>query len=279
MAAPVATPADPPGRLAAAAAAGPWQMALREFRFWLVNYRRTWRGSIYSSVLSPVLYLGAMGLGLGTLVDAHGLARLGGVSYLDFLAPGLLTAAAMQTAMGESTYPVLGSVKWLKTYQAAAASPLRPADIFHGHLLFTTMRLAMNCAIFLAVVAAFGAARSAWVLAALPAAVLTGLAFAAPIEAYAVTRQKDQSFAMLFRFGMIPLFLFSGTFFPVTQLPAWIRPLAYITPLWHGVALCRSLSLGTADPAGVLAHVGYLAALTVAGIAAGRRTYRRRLYV
>ena len=279
MAAPVATPADPPGRLAAAAAAGPWQMALREFRFWLVNYRRTWRGSIYSSVLSPVLYLGAMGLGLGTLVDAHGLARLGGVSYLDFLAPGLLAAAAMQTAMGESTYPVLGSVKWLKTYQAAAASPLRPADIFHGHLLFTTMRLAMNCAIFLAVVAAFGAARSAWVLAALPAAVLTGLAFAAPIEAYAVTRQKDQSFAMLFRFGMIPLFLFSGTFFPVTQLPAWIRPLAYITPLWHGVALCRSLSLGTADPAGVLAHVGYLAALTVAGIAAGRRTYRRRLYV
>ncbi len=279
MAAPVATPADPPGRLAAAATAGPWQMALREFRFWLVNYRRTWRGSIYSSVLSPVLYLGAMGLGLGTLVDAHGLARLGGVSYLDFLAPGLLAAAAMQTAMGESTYPVLGSVKWLKTYQAAAASPLRPADIFHGHLLFTTMRLAMNCAIFLAVVAAFGAARSAWVLAALPAAVLTGLAFAAPIEAYAVTRQKDQSFAMLFRFGMIPLFLFSGTFFPVTQLPAWIRPLAYITPLWHGVALCRSLSLGTADPAGVLAHVGYLAALTVAGIAAGRRTYRRRLYV
>ncbi|HBW20394.1 MAG: ABC transporter permease [Streptosporangiaceae bacterium] len=279
MAAPVAPPADQPRGLAPAAAAGPWQMALREFRFWLVNYRRTWRGSIYSSVLSPVLYLGAMGLGLGTLVDAHGLARLGGVSYLDFLAPGLLAAAAMQTAMGESTYPVLGSVKWLKTYQAAAASPLRPADIFHGHLLFTVLRLAMNCSIFLAVMAAFGAVRSAWVLAALPAAVLTGLAFAAPIESYAVTRDKDQSFAMLFRFGMIPLFLFSGTFFPVTQLPAWIRPLAYVTPLWHGVAICRSLSLGTADLPGVLAHAGYLAAVAAAGIAVGQRAYRRRLYV
>ena len=108
-------------------------------------------------MLNPVLYLGAMGLGLGTLVDKHGTASLGGVSYLAFLAPGLLAAPAMQTAIGESTYPVLASVKWLKTYQAAAASPLRPADLFHGHLLFTTMRLAMNTAIFMVAMAAFGA--------------------------------------------------------------------------------------------------------------------------
>jgi lipooligosaccharide transport system permease protein len=253
--------------------------AIREFRFWLTNYRRTWRGSIYSSVLNPVLYLGAMGLGLGTLVDAHRAGGLGGVRYLVFLAPGLLAATAMQTAVGESTYPVLGSVKWLKTYQAAAATPLRPADIFHGHLLFTVMRLAMNCVIFVAVMAGFGAVRSAGVLAALPVAVLTGLAFAAPIEAYAVTRTKDQAFALLFRFGMIPLFLFSGTFFPVSQLPGWIRPLAYATPLWHGVALCRSLSLGTATLGGALGHITYLVLLTAAGIAAGHRTYVRRLYV
>jgi lipooligosaccharide transport system permease protein len=268
--------------------------ALREFRFWLTNYRRTWRGSIYSSALNPVLYLGAMGLGLGTLVDHHGTGglgtgglgtgalgtgRLGAVSYLVFLAPGLLAATAMQTAMGESTYPVLGSVKWLKTYQAAAATPLRPADIFHGHLLFTVMRVTMNSVIFVVVMAAFGAVRSPWVLAAVPVAVLTGLAFAAPIEAYAVSRSKDQSFAMLFRFGMIPLFLFSGTFFPLTQLPGWIRPAAYATPLWQGVALCRSLSLGTATFGGALVHVTYLALLAAAGVAVGHQTYRRRLYV
>ena len=253
--------------------------AIREFRFWLTNYRRTWRGSIYSSVLNPVLYLGAMGLGLGTLVNARHAGGLGGVSYLVFLAPGLLAATAMQTAVGESTYPVLGSVKWLKTYQAAAATPLRPADIFHGHLLFTAMRLSMNCVIFVAVMAGFGAARSPGVLAALPVAVLTGLAFAAPIEAYAVTRTKDQAFALLFRFGMIPLFLFSGTFFPVSQLPEWIRPVAYATPLWHGVALCRSLSLGTATLGGALGHIAYLLLLTAVGIAAGQRTYVRRLYV
>ena len=256
-----------------------WSFAVREFRYWLTNYRRTWRGSVYTSFLSPVLYLGAMGLGLGKLVDAHGTARLGGFSYLAFLAPGLLAAAAMQSGIEESTYPVLGSVKWRRTYYAAAASPLRPADIFHGHLLFTIMRLAMNSAIFLVVMAAFGAITSPWVLAAVPVAVLTGLAFAAPIEAWAITVAKDTSFALVFRFAMIPLFLFSGTFFPVTQLPAWIRPLAYATPLWHGVALCRSLSLGTATLGGALVHVGYLAALAAVSIVVGNRTYRRRLCV
>jgi lipooligosaccharide transport system permease protein len=266
-------------RTARPAAARRGVMAYRAFLFWLVNYRRTWRGTIYSSILNPLLYLGAMGLGLGTLVDKHGTGSLGGVSYLAFLAPGLLAAQAMQTAIGESTYPVLASVKWLKTYQAAAASPLRPADLFQGHLLFTTMRLAMNSAIFMVAIAAFGAARSLWLVAALPVSVLTGLAFAAPVDAFAVTREKDQGFAVLFRFVMIPMFLFSGTFFPVTQLPVWIRPVAYATPLWHGVALCRELSLGTATVAGALGHIAYLAAVTAAGLYAGALTYRRRLYV
>src|SRR5215467_12486000 len=256
-----------------------WSLAGRQLRFWLTNYRRTWRGSIYSSVLNPVLFLGSIGLGLGSLVDAHGTGQLGGVSYLAFLAPGLLAAAAMETAVGESTYPVYGSLKWNKVYQAAVASPLRPVDLFHGHVLFVTLRLAMNCAIFLAVAAAFGAILSPWMIAALPVAVLTGLAFATPIEAWAVTRTKDSSFAMIFRFGLIPLFLFSGTFFPITQLPGWLQPVAYLTPLWHGVSLCRALNLGTADLGQALIDVTYLVALATAGLLAGHRTYRRRLYV
>ncbi len=254
-------------------------LAVRQLRFWLTDYRRTWRGSIYSSVLSPVLFLGALGLGLGTLVNAHGTARLGGVSYLDFLAPGLLAATAMQTAVGECTYPVYGSVKWNRTYQAASATPLRPADIFHGHVLFCTLRLGMNCTIFMAVAAAFGAVQSPGALLALPVAVLTGLAFATPIEAWAVTRTKDSSFALIYRFGLIPLFLFAGIFFPVSQLPSWLQPVAYVTPLWQGVALCRALSLGTATAGPALGHVAYLVALAVAGMVAGNRTYRRRLYV
>ena len=256
-----------------------WSFALRQLRFWLTDYRRTWRGSIYSSLLNPLLFLGAMGLGLGTLVNRHGTAGLGGVSYLVFITPGLLAASAMETAVGDTTYPVYGCVKWNKTYQAAVASPLRPADVFHGHVLFLTLRLTMNGAIFLAVATALGGVRSPWALAALPVAVLTGLAFGTPIEAWSVTRTRDTSFAMIYRFGMIPLFLFSGTFFPVTQLPAWLRPIAYLTPLWHGVALCRALSLGTASLGGALMHVAYLAALATAGLLAGNRTYRRRLYV
>jgi lipooligosaccharide transport system permease protein len=262
------------------AVAGSWQMAVRAFQSWLLNYRRTWRGTIYSSVLMPVVYLGAMGLGLGTLVNQHGTAGIGGVSYLVFLAPGLMAATAMQTAVGESMYPVFSAVKWQRTYQAAAATPLRPGDIFRGHVLFTTMRLAMNMIIFLVIMSAFGAVRSAWVVAAVPVAVLTGLAFATPLDAFAVTRKNnDQSFNVIFRFGMIPLFLFSGTFFPVTQLPGWIRPVAYLTPLWHGVALCRALSLGNADLAGSLGHIAYLTAIAVAGLIAGERAYRRRLHV
>jgi lipooligosaccharide transport system permease protein len=260
----------------ARAAAG--TLAVRHFRFWLTDYRRTWRGSIYSSVLNPTLYLAAMGLGLGTLVDRHGTTHLGGVSYLTFLAPGLLAAQAMQTGIGECTYPILGSVKWNRTYQAAASSPLRPRDIFHGHQLFVLMRLLMNSALFLAVMAAFGAVRSPAVIAALPAAILTGFAFAAPIEAWAITQNKDTYFSVVFRFILIPLFLFSGTFFPITQLPGWIQPVAYATPLWHGVELCRGLSLGTLTAGDAAVHAGYLLLLAVAGSVLGERTYRRRLH-
>jgi lipooligosaccharide transport system permease protein len=256
-----------------------WSFAVRQLRFWLTDYRRTWRGSVISTVLNPLLYLGAMGLGLGTLVDQHGTARLGGVSYLVFLAPGLLAASAMSTGVEESTYPVYGSVKWNKTYQAAVSAPLRPADLFHGHLLFVTLKLTMSCSVFLAVSALFGAIQSPEAIAALPVAVLTGLAFAAPIEAWTITRTKDTSLTVVYRFGLIPLFLFSGTFFPITQLPGWIQPIAYITPLWHGVALCRGLSLGTATWTGALLHAGYLVLVLAAGIWAGNRTYGRRLYV
>ena len=256
-----------------------WSFAVRQLRFWLTDYRRTWRGSVISTVLNPLLYLGAMGLGLGTLVDQHGTARLGGVSYLVFLAPGLLAASAMSTGVEESTYPVYGSVKWNKTYQAAVSAPLRPADLFHGHLLFVTLKLTMSCSVFLAVSALFGAIQSAEAIAALPVAVLTGLAFAAPIEAWTVTRSKDTSLTVVYRFGLIPLFLFSGTFFPVSQLPVWVQPVAYATPLWHGVALCRSLTLGQIPVLESLGHTAYLIALALAGLYAGHRTYRRRLYV
>jgi lipooligosaccharide transport system permease protein len=231
-----------------------------------------------ASFLNPVLFLLAMGLGLGSLVDrSHRTASLGGSQYLVFLAPGLLAATAMQMAGAESTYPVMASVKWVRQYFAMLATPLRIIDVLAGHLLYIAARLTLTASVFLAVMAVFGATQSWWALLAVPAAVLTGMAFAAPITAWAVTMQSDGGFAPLFRFVLIPMFLFSGTFFPVSQLPASIRPVAYVTPLWHGVALCRSLALGHLRAGAIAGHAAVLAGLIVAGVATGSLTYRRRL--
>ena len=273
--------------MALTAAAAP-PMAVRELRGLLTNYRRTWRGSIISSVLGPLMSLVALGMSLGKIVDAGPGARSFGtvdgkpVSYLLFLAPALMANAAMQTAIGESTYPVLSSMKWQRTFHASIASPLGSFDVFLGRLLFIGLRILMNCAIFLGVMALFGAVRAAGPgglgpVLALPAAVLTGLAFAAPVVAWAVTQDRDTGFSVVFRFVMIPLFLFSGTFFPVSQLPVEIRPLAYATPLWHGVDLCRGLALGTATAGSVLLHLAYLLGVVGAALWYGRRTFRRRL--
>ena len=266
-------------RTIAAKVPGPAQLSVRALRCWLTVYRRIWRSSVWSSVLGPLFYLGALGYGLGSLVDKHGTARLGGVPYVAFVAPAILAVQAMNSALSEASFPVFGSVKWNKIYIAAQATPLRPADIFRGHLLFIVLRIAMNSAVFILIMALFGTIRSAWAVLLLPAAVLTGVAFAAPVAAWAVTLKRETPFNYLFRFGAVPMMLFSGTFFPVTQLPGWLQPVAYATPLWHGVALCRAFSLGGVDPGGVAIHVAYLTVLAGAGLWAGARTYRRRLYV
>lgn len=249
----------------------------RSLEYWLYQYRRTWRGSAISSVLTPVLFLAAMGIGLGSYVHG-GSGRIEGVRYAVYLAPGLLAATAMQTAVGESTWPVLGAVKWQRTYYAMLATPLGITDVLLGHLGFIGVRLTIVSSVFVVVMALFGVAHSATgVLLALVAAVMTGLAFAAPVAAFTATLEADSGLSMLYRFGVVPLFLFSGTFFPVSQLPALVRPIAYVTPLWHGVSLCRDLTLGRGSAVGLALHAAYLVAMFALGVAAARVTYRRRL--
>jgi lipooligosaccharide transport system permease protein len=242
----------------------------------LAAYRHFWRSSLISTVLEPALFLAAMGLTLGVLVD-RGPGLPGGLSYLAFLAPGLLAAAAMQNASFESTYPVLGAIKWDKTYEAVLATPAGVRDILVGHLLYVAFRVTTSAALFLGVMVLFGAAASPLVVLALPAALLTGLAFAAPITAFAARLDNDTGFSALQRFLILPMFLFSGTFFPVSQLPAFFQWVAYATPLWHGVALSRGLALGTLDAGSALLHVGYLTLWVVAGVVLALRSFRRRL--
>jgi lipooligosaccharide transport system permease protein len=254
-------------------------LLLRSFAYWLTQYRRTWRGTAISTVLEPLGFLAALGLGLGVLVDeGSGSATLEGVGYLEFLAPGLLAATAMQTTAFESTYPVMGAIKWLRTYHAMLATPLRVVDVLGGHLLFVAFRLVMTSTVFLLVMAVFGAIASPWGLLALPVAVLTGLAFAPAIFAFSATRENDSGFAMLFRFGIMPMFLFSGTFFAVSLLPAPLEVAAWFTPLFHGVSLCRGISLGGTPLWRQVVHTTFLVALAIAGTMVGRRTLARRLY-
>ena len=250
--------------------------AFRSYEFWLAYYRRVWRGSVVTSFLNPVLYLGALGIGLGTLVNKAA-APPGGVTYAHFVAPGLLAAAAMQIATIEATWPVLGSFKWTRQYYAMAATPLGPGSILCGHQLFIATRIAISAAAYLVVIAAFGGIATWLGVLALPATLLTGMAFAAPVAAYAATADSDTAFSAIFRFGVVPMFLSSGTFFPIARLPEALQWLAYATPLWHGVDLCRGLVLGTIGTERAVLHVGYLLALCAVGLVVARLTYRRRL--
>jgi Nod factor-specific ABC transporter NodJ protein len=250
----------------------------REFTYWLLRYKRTWRGTIVISVANPLLFLLGIGAGLGHLVDRHAPTQIAGVSYLAFFAPGMLAAAAMQTGFIEGSGRVAMSAGFNGSYRAATTTPLGPTQIMGGHLLFIAFRLATSAAAFALVMVGFGVTHGWWALGALAGALLTGLAFAAPAAAWAVGLRQTRQVNSVFRFVIMPMYLFSGTFFAVTQLPHWLRPVAYVLPLYHGAQLCRSLSLGTATPAGTALHAGILLALTAAGIAAARLAYRRRLH-
>lgn len=240
------------------------------------QYRRTFRASVFSSFLLPVLFLTAMGLGLGSYVQG---GSLGGVSYLAFLAPGLLASTAMQSAAFESTFPIMGGLVWNRTFHAMFATPISGRDVALGNLAWIGARLLLITTVFTGVIVAFGAAESPLVVFAIPAATLTGLAFAAPIAAFSATQRTVEKFNAIFRFGVTPLFLFSGTFFPVEQLPAGLQVIAWLTPLYHGVWLCRALSLGVIgeDPGLALVHLAVLVGFTLVGTVWAIRTITDRL--
>jgi lipooligosaccharide transport system permease protein len=252
-------------------------LSLRVYEYWWMQYRRVWRGTVVTSLVNPVFYLGALGVGLGSLVNKSGGAPLG-VPYVDFVAPGMLAAAAMQVATMEASWPVMGSFKWTRQYYAMISTPLGTRDVVYGHQLWMLVRVAATSAVYLAVIAAFGGVDSFWAILALPASVLLGAAFTTPFAAYAATREQESAFVPINRFVVLPMFLFSGTFFPVSRLPLLLEWLAYATPLWHGVDLCRQLTLGEFQPLRLVVHVVYLAALVVAGLVWAHRTYARRLF-
>jgi lipooligosaccharide transport system permease protein len=252
--------------------------ALHVFGYCLRLYARTWKGTFVISVVNPLLFLLGVGVGIGHLVSHGHPATLGGVSYTDFFAPGLLAASAMQTGFVEAGGRVTVSASASGAYRTATTTPLEPEDILLGHMLFVAFRVLTSTAAFIAVMELFGTISGWWVIAVWPAALLTGLAFAVPLAAWTVTLRTYSQVNSFFRFGFMPMYMFSGTFFALAELPHAVRLLVSVLPLTQGVELCRALSLGHPSAGGIVAHSAYLIVLLVGGALIARGTYRRRLH-
>lgn len=240
--------------------------------------RSFWRSILIVGVATPALYVLALGVGLGAVVNRSGSGELG-VPYLVFVAPAFLTAAALQIGAADASYPLMGGFKWVRTFHGMAATPLTPAQICDGQLAWVAIRLFANSALYLAIMAAFGAARSPWILLAVPVATLTGIAFAAPVAAFAASIENEgNALSILFRFVVTPMFLFSGTFYPISQLPEWGQALAWVSPLWHGTELSRDAALGGGlSLLTVLGHLAYLLLWLTVGLQLARWRFRVRL--
>jgi lipooligosaccharide transport system permease protein len=238
----------------------------RQLDYWWTVYKRTWRGGIISSFVSPLFYVVGMGVLLGGFIQGDPDRLEGATSYLQFIVPGLVAAHAMQMAIGETTYPVMGGIKWHKSYHAQMATPLAIRDIVNAHLVFTILRVASACAVFMLVLAPFGVFASWWgPVLAFFAQVLVGTAFATVVYGVSARMRSEEGFGLIFRLGVVPLTLFSGAFFPVANLGPVLEWVARLTPLWHGVNLSRMLCLDQVDWSVAAVNLAVLVAITVVG--------------
>lgn len=247
----------------------------------VIAYRRTWRGTVITAFINPVFFLAAMGAGLGTLVD-DGTGTGLSIPYLTFVASGLIAANAMQNGAGDGSFPVMAGIIWRKNFHGTITTPLGPEDIIWGRLIWGVGRLAFVLLVFAVIAVLFGALEVGPALAAIPPGVLTGIAFTTAITAWTLTQEDGRSLSTLFRFLIVPLFLFSGTFFPISQLPDWLEPVAYATPLFHGVELVRKIALPDADASIVTSlpmwvHVSYLLVMAGVGLYLSIRLLDKRI--
>jgi lipooligosaccharide transport system permease protein len=228
------------------------------------SYRASWRGTITVAFFNPLLFLLSIGVVLGGVID-DGRPGLGGLTYLEFVAPGLLAATAMQIGTNEGSFPVMAGLRWVRTYHGVVATPVRVRELYTGLVGWVALRILVACVIFTGVAGVVGAFDSPLAVLAPAAALLCGLAFATPLAAIAAYIEESQVLTGIFRFAILPLFLFSGTFFPVSQLPDWLEPVAWATPLWHGATLCRDLGSGGIEVVSAFGHTAFMLAFVAGG--------------
>jgi lipooligosaccharide transport system permease protein len=265
------TPAESAARVRRA---GPWYYA----EHYLRTMRKYGAVIVVESLGQPLVYLLAMGLGLASLIDG-GEQALDGVGYAAFIAPALLASGTLMAASVEFTYPVMDGFTWHRLYYAAQASPLQPCQIAAGHVTAVLLRFVVQSALFLLIMLAFGVVSSPWGWLQVLTATLGGLAIGLPIMAFSASLKRDAGqYALLQRFLIVPLFLFSGTFYPLETLPPVLQWIGWLSPQWHAAQLGRVASYGMDEPVWLTAvHVAYLLVLAAAGWALVRRIFTRRL--
>jgi lipooligosaccharide transport system permease protein len=256
-------------RAVAARGPGPWAMVSRNF----VVYRKSWLVFL-TGFAEPVLYLFSIGVGVGQLV--HGFTVQGHtVSYAAFVAPGMLAASSMNGALLDSTFGIFFKLRYDKVYDGALATPLRPVDIALGELTWSLLRAGVYSLGFLGVMAGMGLVTSWWALLAWPATWLVGFAFAGAGMGLTTYMKSWQDFEYI-QLAVVPMFLFSATFFPVTAFHGALRWVVEVTPLYRGVALVRELTVGALTTASVWS-VLYLVAMGAIGVWVAARRFERLL--
>jgi lipooligosaccharide transport system permease protein len=255
---------------------GSWYVAEHRIR----SMRSYFQTIIATSIGNPLVYLFALGVGLASLVDKSQVGQgVAGVGYLAFVAPALLATAAVTVAGEEATYPMMMGFKWNPIFYGMNAAPISGNQIVNGMTIAILARMLPTTVLYFVVMVLFGAVPSTLGIVSMFSAVLTGLAVALVIMSYTSRIEEDKGqMAMIMRFGILPMFLFSGTFFPLTQLPVYLQWIGWISPLWHGTELGRVLSYGMAEPTWLtVVHVAYLGALCFFGWKITQRVVTRRL--
>jgi lipooligosaccharide transport system permease protein len=254
----------------------PWFVA--EYR--LRNMSKWFAAIVAFGLGNPVLYLLSVGIGIGALVDANsgGVNPLG-VPYLTFLAPALLATAAIQSAMDETTFPTMQGFLWDKSFFSMIATQLTGRDIVGGIMIASAIRCIFNTMIYALVLVAFGAIPITSVPVLIFAAIFAGISFAAVMLAVtSFVKQDDGFYAIVGRFILTPMFMFSGTFYPLENLPIYLQWIGWVSPVWHATNLGRNLSYGLDVEQWLLAiHVIFLAALLVVAMVVASRKFQSRL--
>lgn len=229
---------------------------------------------------NPLIYLLAIGIGVGSLVDSNtGGAGINGVSYLTFLAPALLATAAIQAAMDETAFPTLEGFVWDKSFYGMNSTQLNAYQIVDGIMIAAFVRAFLTAGIYLVVLWFFGAVTIDAMPTLFLVASLAGLSFGGlMLAATSFVKEDDGFFAVVYRFIVTPMFLFSGTFYPLEQMPVFLQWIGWLSPLWHSTNLSRAISYGLDVPTWLLlVHVVFLVGTLVLGVLIGKKQFERRL--